>query len=67
MSMVWCPVYVDLYEMSEWRLVGAEREWKSTVVPLIDRSYCTLDQIGIDRLSDSLPADGSGLVDFYIG
>ena len=64
MSMVWCPVYVDLYEMGEWRLVGAEREGRE---PLIDISYCTLDRIGIDRLSDSRPADGSGLVDLYIG
>ena len=65
MSMVWCPVYVDLYEMGEWRLVGSDRERGR--VPLIDRSYCKLDRIGIDRLSDSRPADGSGLVDFYIG
>ena len=34
---------------------------------MIDRWYCTLDRIGIDRLSDSRSADGSGLVDFYIG
>ena len=67
MSMVSCPVYVDLYEMGEWILAGAERERESTGVPLIDRSYCTLHRIGINRLSDSSPADGSGLVDLYIG
>ena len=67
MSMAWCAVYVDLRDGSVESSWYREIERKRTTVMLIDRSYCTLDRIGIDRLSDSCPADGSGLVDFYIG